>query len=269
MYAAFNSASRYTYQQLGNASAEWTDSVHQHLSFERNLEDDLFSSLKDWSSAYNDLENWVNLNALVAISSNLETFMAMIIELALESDVGVVYGLPRKIDGIEILKNGKDNPFDHSGAIEACTKGDWSARLSAYERYFGQCPKYIKGKISELERIRNLRNSVAHAFGRDIAASRKMGELTTLPMERLPRESFHKLQSTVWRTAKAIDAHLNNFHIGEYQALHFYHGIYADLNKNVHFGVRAIELKKRLGRHGDVPPGKEFCKGLVQYYEAL
>jgi len=269
MYAAFNSGKRFTYQELGKSGAQWTDPVHPHLSFEMDWEDDLFSSLKDWSDGFNDLENWLNLNALVAISSSLETFMAMIIDLALESDVGVVYGLPRKIDGIEILKNGKENPFDHSEAIQACTKGDWTARLASYKRCFGRCPKYLQGKISELERIRKLRNSVAHAFGRDISESRKKGELTTLPMERLPRASFHKLQSVVWRSAKAIDAHLNQFHIGEYQALNFYHGIYSELNKKVHPSQRAVELKKRLGRHGDIPPGKEFCKGLVQFYEAL
>lgn len=269
MYASFDSGKRYAYKKLKSDQANWSDDTDKHFTFQRSREADLFSDLKDWSNACNDLENWINLNALVAISSNLETFMATIIGLALESDVGTIYGFSQKIDGIEILKNGKANPFDHSAAIMACTKNDWGARLSAYERYFGQCPAYLKSKISELERIRILRNSVAHAFGRDISASRKAGELTTLPIERLPRESFHKLQAVVWRSAKAIDAHLNNFHIGEYQSLLFYHKIYPELNKDLHPSMRAIALKKRLGWHGDEPAGKEFCKGLVEYYEGL
>lgn len=269
MYAAFDSGKRYVYQQLGKGPAAWTDSTQQHFTFGKPWERDLFSNLKDWSNGFNELENWVNLNALVAISSNLETYMATIIELALESDVGVVYGMTHRIDGIEILKKGNKDPFNRPEAIEACTKRDWSSRLSAYKKYFGRCPKYLLNKVSELEEIRNLRNSVAHAFGRDISASRKQGELTTLPISRLQRDRFHFLQAVVWRSAKAIDAHLNTFHIGEYQALLFFHNIYEDLNQSVHPNQRAIELKKRLGRFGDQAPGKEFCKGLVQYYEAL
>lgn len=211
----------------------------------------------------------MNLNALVAILSNLETYMATIIPLALESDIGVLFGTPNKIDGIEILKNGKESPFDFDDIVVSCTKGTWDSRLAAYKRAFGRAPKYLEGQISELDKMRNLRNNVAHSFGRDIEASRKKGEVTTLPIEILSRQRLLKYQAIVWKSAKAIDAHLHNSHIGEYQRVLFYHGLYPSLNKKVHPNQRAVELKKKIGQFGDIAAGKNFCKGLVAYYEAL
>jgi len=249
--------------------ASWTDLPTQHFAFQRPLGYEQFESLTDWSQAYSDFENWINLNALVAISSNLETYLATVIPLALASDVGTLYGTPRRIDGVQILKHGHANAFDFKEQVLACTRGDWSSRLAAYERYFGRSPKFFSSNISSLERIRTIRNNVAHAFGRDIDASRGQQEVKTLPIEKLTRHGFLKLQKTVWKLTKSIDVHLHQFHIGEYQALLFYHHLYPNLRKDLHPSMRAIQFKKKLGAFGATAPGKEYCKGLVQYYEAL
>jgi len=269
MYTSFDNSKKFTYSSLGANGAKWEDPPIKHFNFASKREYEQFNNLKDWSETFNDLENWVNLNALVAISSNLETFIATIVPLALESDIGVLFGVSKRIDGIEIIKHGKDKPFDTEEAVESCTKGNWQSRLNSYKRVFGKTPKYLLNNISELEKIRIIRNNVAHSFGRDIKASRKKGELTTLPIKKLTRQQLYKLQSIAWKSAKSIDVHLNNFHIGEYQALLFYHELYPSLNHSVHPGQRAIHLKKAIGQHGDIPAGKEFCKGLVAYYEML
>jgi hypothetical protein len=69
--------------------------------------------------------------------------------------------------------------------------------------------------------------------------------------------------------AKSIDVHLFFTHIGEYQAIRFYHELYPSLRKDVHSSERAMTFKKEIGRFGAVPPGKLFCKELVEYYENL
>ena len=268
MYTAFENSRKYTYANLGK-SANWTDLPSTHFTFARPLRYDQFADLLDWSSGFNDLENWINLNTLVAISSNLETYLATVVPLALASDVGTLYGTTRKIDGVQILKHGHAKAFDFEEHVLACTKGAWSARLAAYEKYFGRSPKAFSSNISALEKIRVIRNNVAHSFGRDIEASRNQQEVKTLPIEKLSRDSLLKLQNVVWLVAKSIDVHLHQFHIGEYQALVFYHGIYPDLRKDLHPSMRAIELKKQIGGFGATTAGKEYCKGLVQYYEAL
>ncbi|MDR5045735.1 MULTISPECIES: hypothetical protein [Bacillus cereus group] len=269
MYTTFYNSYNYTYKMLGINNAEWEDQPEKHFNFEHGWEKKRFTDIKDWSTSFNGLENWTNLNALVAISSNLETYIATIVPLALESDIGVLFGTPRRIDGIEIIKFGNEKPSNFDKLVVGCTKGTWESRLNTYERLFGTVPQYLRDNIGELEKIRNIRNEVAHAFGRDIDESRKNGEVTTLPIKKLSRRNFIKLQTVTWRTAKEIDNHLYREHIGDYQSLLFYHNMYLGLNHQVHPSQRAMQFKKKIGQHGDIPASKKYCKELVEYYESL
>lgn len=269
MYSSFDTGRKYTYQNLGKNGALMTDSADKHFKFTNSWESKKFDDLSDWTDAFNDLENWMNLNALVAILSNLETYIATIVPLALESDTGVLFGLSQRVDGIEIVKHGKSKPINFDEMVTSCTKGTWGSRIAAYERIFGRAPKYLTSHISDLDVMRNLRNNVAHSFGRDIEAARVNGKIETLPIERLSRARLFKFQEIVWKVTKSIDAHLHNFHIGEYQALIFYHNLYPTLNHNVHSSMRAVALKKKIGQFGIESQGKEFCKGLVKYYESI
>ncbi|CAB5723379.1 Uncharacterised protein [Delftia tsuruhatensis] len=268
MYTAFETSRRFTYANLGKV-ANWSDQPTKHFPFVRPLWYEQFNDMRDWSEGYNDLENWINLNTLVAISSNLETYLATVVPLALSSDVGVLYGTPRRIDGVQILKHGHSKAFNFEEQVIACTKGNWSSRLAAYESYFGRSPKYFSSNISALEKIRVLRNNVAHSFGRDIEASRDRQQVKTLPIDKLSRNTLLALQMVVWKLVKSIDVHLHQFHIGEYQSLVFYHRLFPSLRHDLHPSERAIVFKKQLGAFGATPAGKEFCKGLVGYYEAL
>lgn len=51
------------------------------------MNDTKFKNIKEWSNSFNELQNWMNLNALLAMMSNLETYMATVIPLAIESDI--------------------------------------------------------------------------------------------------------------------------------------------------------------------------------------
>lgn len=269
MYVTFDNAHRYTYKNLKANKSEWEDQPKKHFKYKNNLEYRHFKDLKDWSKSFNELENWNNLNALIAIASNLETYMATIIPLALESDTGILFGTPKRIDGIEIIKHGSSRHYSITDIEIGCTKGTWESRLNSYKKAFGYVPEYLIENISLLEKIRKIRNDVAHAFGRDIEASRKNNELTKLPIAKLTREKFLKLEEVTWKSAVEIDKHLNANHIGEFEAILFYHKMYPSLNKKIHSNERAQLFKKKLGQFGDAPPSKEFCKDLVIYYEKL
>ncbi|WP_432692540.1 hypothetical protein [Morganella morganii] len=268
IYTVFDTSSKFTYEQLGKKRADLTDLPTNHFKFDRKWEAELFTDLNEWSASHKELRNWVNLNALLTISANLETYMSTIIPLALESDIGILYGVTHRIDGVEILKRGTIDKDQFKNIAASCTSGEWPKRISAYTKCFGVAPKYISNDvISALEKIRKIRNDIAHAFGRDIESSRISGQLTTKPITRLSTERLYKFQSIVWKTAKAIDAHLLHFHIGEFQALKFYHELYPTLDHSVHPNQRARILKQRIGGFGDVAAGVEFCRGLVQHYE--
>ncbi len=268
-YTAFHNAHGYTYKALKASNASWDQKPAVNFDFTKRWESKQFNDLKDWSDAFNQAQNWVNLNALMAIVSTLETYIATIIPMALESDVGVLFGVSRRIDGITIYKYGKEKPFNFEDAVESVTKGAWEGRINAYRRLFDQVPRYLESKLSDLERTRVLRNKIGHAFGRDIDASRKHGELTTLPITKLSREQLLNYQRTCWYVARSIDRHILQNHVGEFTTLLFYHKLFPSLNHSVHQSMRAIEFKRAIGRYGETPLSKDFCKELVAYYESL
>ncbi len=271
MYIAHIAAHSYSYKKLGE-TAKWEDSIAEHFSFDDPTHVNSFDNLKSWSDSFESFDNWVNLNSVMAMSSNLETYIATIIKLALESDVGVLYGANRKIDGASILKHGKSQPFDFEEKVISCTKGEWGSRVAAYERTFGVVPDKLKDNISTLERIRKLRNRVGHSFGRDIEKSRNHDAIDIMPIEKLRRDKTIEYQSLIYGVAKDIDRHLLEAHVGEYQTLYFYHSLIAklpDTGHNRNHRVRVNLLKKELGRFGAYKAGKNFCSELIEHYEQL
>lgn len=268
IWASHAAASKFTYKSLGKLGASWDEASTTHLTFRTNGESEAFATLKDWSKAFNDFGNWTRLNTVIAITSNLETFMAAAIRLAIESDPGVLLGAPRAIDGILFLKRDTP-PLRIEEAVTSCTKGDWNSRIAAYKQLFGAPPAILTAKISDLEDIRQIRNRIGHAFGRDITAARQHGVREIIPMERIAEDRALRYQRVVWSVAKNIDIHLLSNHIGEYQAIRFYHELYPKLSGDVHPHQRAIIFKKELGRFKAGLAGKQFCNGLVTYYEGL
>jgi hypothetical protein len=257
-----------TYSNFKQNNANWIDLPSDHLLFDVPKGEEVFKSLKDWSVTHNNFNSWTNLNALLALTSNLETYIATVVSLALESDPGILYNSSKSIDGIVLLKQGaKKNQF-HDNVITSITKGDWNARLSAFKKTFGSIPNGLENNIGKLEEIRKQRNRLAHAFGRDIEGSRNHEVKDIIQMEKLSDSQLKKAQYIIADTTKVIDEHLLKNHIGEYQIAAYYHRIFPNLKQNIHQSDRAIILKKEIGKFGDIS-GKEFCKGLVKYYEAI
>jgi hypothetical protein len=253
---------------LKDAGAAWTDSPDAHLNFHFPKKVELYSDLRKWSDFYNQFDNWTRLSVLIALSANLETYMASVISLALESDPGLLLGLSQRVDGVAILKHGAST-LEVTSQVTDCTKGDWQSRGSAFGTIFGSVPPSLTLHLSELERIRNLRNKVSHAFGRDIDKARKHGVKDIIPMETLRFETANKYRSLIWSVAKSIDVQLLQHHIGEFQAIRFYHELYPRLRKDIHPHDRAVLFKKEVGRFKAQSVGKLFSYGLVDYYESL
>jgi len=271
MFISHIAAHSYTYKKLGE-SAKWEDSVTEHFTFDDSSHENSFQNLKNWSESFESFDNWVNLNSVMAMSSNLETYIATIIKLALESDVGILYRTPRKIDGVSLLKFGNSQPFDFEEKVISCTKGDWGSRISAYEKIFGKVPDALRNNISDLEKIRKMRNRVGHSFGRDIEKSRNHDAIDIMPIEKLRRDKTLEYQSLIYGIAKDIDRHLHIAHVGEYQTLYFFHNLIKKLPDTPHYRnkkVRVNLLKKEIGRFGAYSAGKNFCSELIAHYEQL
>lgn len=267
MMWANNASSKFAYKNLKKAKAKWTDTASDHLEIVIPKGEIGIGDLKHWSDSYKNFHNWTNLNGLLALSSNLETYIDTSVSLALESDPGVLFESPRSIDGVLMLKNGAKKNKYNDEVKKDITKGEWNGRRSAFLKTFGHVPQILDENISSLEKIRKMRNKVGHAFGRDIEKSRNHEVKEILPMSRLSNELLKKYQEVIYNSAQAIDQYLLKNHIGEYQFIAFYHRIYEGI-KSKDSTVRVNTLKKRLGMSGDLY-NKDFCKELVYYYENL
>lgn len=267
-YFAHRDTARTVYRYLKNSGAQWTDAPNKFMP--SPTKSNLFTSLKQWSDAHNQFENWINLNIVVSITSNIETYLATIVSLAVSSDPGILLGQSRLVDGVRfLLQPRKDLAPVINDHVMGITKGDWSSRIANFKKLFGQVPPYVDDHIAELDDARHIRNRMGHAFGRDIEASRDHTTKTILPMEKISDRRLVKLQRIIRKSAKEIDKFLLTQHIGEYQAIAFYHRLLPSLAPTLNHTMRAKTLKKELGKSGVENRGKEFCKGLVSYYESL
>lgn len=273
MYMAHLQASKFTYSELGKV-AKFEDPVVQHFPSVDEMKYNGFSDIRSWSDSFNQFDNWANLNCIMAMSANLETYIATVVKLAIESDVGVLFGASRKIDGIEIVKYGREQPFKFDEQIIGCTKGDWSSRVNAFSKTFGTAPDFLVKNISALEKIRVLRNNVGHAFGRDIDKSRSHEAIQISKMATVSREKTIEYLRLLFKVAKEIDKQLFHQNICSYQDLYFYHN-YRLTNMAGHAGKISItnsvvtDFKKSLSCHAAKAAGKDYCRALIEYYEDL
>ena len=154
---SYESSKRFTYERLKKEGAVWTDKASKFLFTHNNDE----ISLKTWADTYDDFDNWLRLNKLLAMSSYFETYIAAIISLALESDPGILIGCPHCVDGIKLKKLGISpiSEEDLKEHLKQCTRGDWMARTSHMKKLFGVIPQSLTDKLSDLEKMRNLPNS--------------------------------------------------------------------------------------------------------------
>lgn len=227
----------YLYQNLKAQGASWQDRPNKFFD-PKGRDFELYDDLKQWSDAYNHFSSWVTLSRILTVSSTIETYLASVIGIALESDPGLVLGVSRSIDGAAVLKHTTRKGIDSSDYVEACTKGNWSARIDAFESMFAGGPRELRAAHSSLEEIRGIRNRFGHAFGRDIDEARKHGVLKLIPMERIQERRANKLWKDASVAIKAVDDFLLKNHIGDFEAVRFYHFLYPSLRHDLHVGER-------------------------------
>ena len=282
MYMSFEMTQKFAYAQFrGKPKSTWDEAANSYFKFEKPLIPKTtpfyieMVTVKNWSDGLNEFRNWTNLNVLLSMAANLETYIAKVTRLALLSDLGVLFGYENHIDGVHLLKyaNGKR---EIDKLIETYvinfTKGDWNSRLNNLYSIFSKLDKLLLDEnISNLEKIRKIRNDIAHSFGRDIEKSQKNLKPERLPITNLNRNNLILFSSYIWKTAKHIDTILME-NIGNYEAINAYHEIYSQMNlrqRSAHKNIRAKEFKKHYGHLGASPLSKEFCQELVEYYENL
>lgn len=222
-------------------------------------------NLGEWAKRYNEFDNWVRLNALVSISGYLEVYLQKVVRLALESDPACVLGQSRAVDGVKILKSSRHQ--NYSEQVISCVKGTWPKRLANYRRLFGEVPKFLDDSVGELEKIRVTRNGVTHAFGRAPNDYTGRLEVSPKPFQQVTLKRLKKTLALVDKVAISVDEHLGKKHIGDYEAIVFYHNWKANYVGNP--GELPMALRSETYKlHGRNLPSPYYQR-LIQYYDSL
>jgi hypothetical protein len=198
----------------------------------------------------------------MGLSGYFETYLHSVTTLALKSDPGLLISSSRSVDGISLVKR-KKLP-DISPQVAAITKGTWPNRLKKYEAIFGEVPEDLKECCADLEKMRLLRNSVGHAFGRDLDDYRNPLILKPHQLQRLSETRLQKWLGKVEMAASAIESHLREKHIGAIEALLHYHA----WDKKYSAGNMSEEQAFRLKFPDDQgsPPAAAYFRELINYY---
>jgi hypothetical protein len=239
--------------------------THQVFNLKGTDASRVTDSLNAYSKHLTEFDNWTRLNTLVSALGYFEIYLGSVISLAIESDPGLLFSISRKIDGVNVLKHGSQSEYSFFDKSEEITKGDWDKRITSYKRIFGTVPSELVDSKALLDRMRKIRNNVSHAFGRDIDLSRARTTTSMVDIERLSLLTLQKYLEIIRRVARAIDAHLLDKHIGEFELIHFYHVKKEELNtKNP-----VKDLKTKINGLYVEAKSFSYCDDLIKYYQSL
>lgn len=225
-------------------------------------------TLERWEKDFKDFNNWVRLSASVAVNSYMEIYLRTVTALAVESNPGLIIGAPGAIDGVTLLKSRP--AYHYSEYAVHFTKGDWNTRIQHYERLFGAAPATLKEYAKELNELRKMRNGVGHAFGRSTDEYETGLQIELRPMMRLSEDRFGFWLRMAEEVTAAIDAHLRERHIGQYERLLFYHHWLADApaeRRGAADPSDAPALQRAFLAGTGETLDLEYLRGLIAYYQ--
>ena len=264
-YMSFKTSRMYVYKQLKSNNAKWTDAAYMHFSIQ-----DKAITLKDWSKNFKKCEKWFLLNQQLAITSILEIYFTTIIKTAFYSNPALLLGYSHSIDGLKFFKYQKVIKDELlSKKIEDCVKGEWSARVRNIKTIFDDVESIFSSeRISILDKNRNLRNNIAHSFGRNLNKVHDVDAFETLELESFSEKQFYEYINVVCKIVEEVDIIMMNRHIGNFLPIKFLIDNYEVFNnKNQH--NREKWLKENIRYRTNEKDIVSFVKWIIEYVNAL
>ena len=273
MLISFNASQAYTYKHLTASGATFGLNADDYFTFKDSRHIGTFKTIKDWSDTHNELSSWIYLNALIALTSNFELYLSSIIKLSLDSDPGVIFGASQSIDGAYIKKYGKKK-IDYDRYVRPCVTGEWDKRRMNFEKTFDCEIPIIRKNIKQLEKLRQVRNDIAHAFGRNLRITKNHEKVEAYKLPKMTYKKLIKYQSMMFKIVEHLDNYLLKNHIGQYQLiLHYYNwkikNRMTSKFNNTQIQFFSIQFRKDLGQYRKIATQKKFAKDLVTYYENI
>ena len=228
-----------------------------------------FESLRGWAKGYDTSFVWTRLNFAMSLSAIFETYLATIVSLSIESDPGLLINAPHSVDGTLFLRQGGFSRDKYDEFVVGVTKGTWTSRISAFQKLFGVTLNCWQNNISILEQLRTKRNSIGHAYGRDISKSRQFMITEKLPIEGISDKSLMAFFDAVYKVAKNTDNYLLKTHIGEYQFILAYHSFLQTKHPQGSLAEKAYAFRKFFGHNYTERITRQFCIDLATLYDSF
>lgn len=219
--------------------------------------------LDEWYAHYSEFDNWMRLSNSMALCSYFEIYISRVVNLALRSDPAILLNSSKAVDGAVLLKNGSLPDFKEQ--VTSITKGTWSARISAYKKYFGTAPQALIDNESELDKLRILRNGVGHAFGRELNDYESPLVFEIKKLQRVTDKRLEKWLGVVEKVVHAMDEHLREKHIGSFEVLEAYHA----WDKKYHMGHKTEHqtFQNLFPRRHGLTQNKKYFEDAIKYYK--
>lgn len=235
----------------------------------------LAPSFDEWKEDYRNFLNFNRLNMILSICSCFEVYLRSIVSLAIESKPGVILGDSEAIDGVKLLKYKKEysiyneNTYPFYKHVDKVCRGEWKSRVNEYRNLFGFVPPSLEDNIGELDKLRKLRNDIAHYFGRE---KRKYENPLIFQAEPIIRVS-HELLMHYWKlvsdVVNAIESHLYKDFIGSYEVLKYYQVYKKEAVTGQSVKEKARVLKALMGENNMQIVHKSYYIDILNYYNAL
>ena len=236
--------------------------------------------VRDARVHFKDAENWTRLATVILTASALELFVRRLVSLSLRSDPGLLISNPRAVEGVTTLKKGTG--LELSEHVKSCSEGTWSNRAAGVSKILGEPIDILDDNVRNLQFIQDLRNSIAHEFGRksdlkDIwYIDPKLAEIT--PISRLSSDKLQNLLRVVGEVALEIENKFSG-HIGSFEMILFWK-LFQDQKGNSKSPV--LERYAKLFSEGGSEKllssyhytvtgstlGRKFCKGLITHFNS-
>ena len=213
---------------------------------------------------------------IISLSSCLEVYMRSIISCAIESKPGVLIGIHNAVDGVRLLKTDYRKykvgtwKYPYSRQVNMICQGTWIDRNRNFTKLFGKPPEFIERKQNELDHLRNLRNKIAHNYGRNHSYdSSDMPIFNLMPSERISGESLIKYMQLINETVQSFENHLYKKYIGSYEIIKHYIIHCPPRVKREAKANRARWLKEAVGRNGLKSVGIQYYSDLIEYIDSI
>lgn len=221
--------------------------------------------MDSWRKSLNEFSKWVRLNMILSAASYLELYIREIVMVALRSDPLAPLGLPRQLDGIKLLKLNHQLPNDIY--INNCASGDWNKRARQINNIFS-AGATLNINTLELNKLRRLRNSVGHSFGRKSNIQSNTYGGLAIQSERLAEDRLKKWLKLIEETAIQIDEKLCRNYVGTFEFSLLYHLTRDELRKGK-YGKKPVEgaLAMMAVEKYNRRVTRNFCKDVIEHYE--